>query len=167
MSKALKGKMKGKTKAQRLALFKKAAKSWKGGNRKKAVKRGVTRVRKAYEGRKATVAARKATRRRKAPVRRARAKTQVRKVGRSGFNQQKLFKLARMAALLGPHAGVWMGAGTPQDKVAASVGLLSGYDINTGTFSMEKLAAGYIPLLATTAVTKVIPKISGLIGGLM
>ena len=124
--------------------MKQAAASWRGGGRKSTSKPKAK------------------------PKDRRRASTKkVRKVGRSGFNQQKLFKMARMAALLGPHAGVWMGAGTPQDKVAASIGMLSGYDINSGTCDFQRLAAGYLPLLATTAVTKVIPKISGLIGGLI
>jgi len=129
--------------------MKQAAASWRGG-RKKSPKRRLSRPS-----------------RKSGSVRRRAPAKKVRKVGRSGFNQQKLFKLARMAALLGPHAGVWMGAGTPQDKVSGSIKLLSGFDINTGQFSFEALAAGYVPLLATTAVTKVIPKISGLIGGLM
>ena len=129
--------------------FKQAVSSWKGGRKSSSKPR-----------KRSTKAGSK-----KKP--KSRAKQKVRKVGRNGFNQQKLFKLARMAALLGPHAGVWMSAQPVEQKVQGSIKLLSGYDIQSGTFSFEDLGKGYIPLLATTAVTKVIPKISGLIGGLL
>ena len=128
--------------------MKQAAASWKGGGVRKRVKRKVAARRK-------TVAARK----RKSP-----------KVGRkvgSGFNQQKIFKLARVAALLGPHAAVWMSSATPQVKATESVKMLSGFDMNTGQFDMQALIRGYGPVLATTAVTAVIPKINGLIKGIL
>lgn len=94
-------------------------------------------------------------------------KTGGRKVGRNGFNQAKLFKLARMAALLGPHAGVWMSQNTPQEKANQSLKMLSGYDMATGQFSWESLMQGYMPLIATTGITMAIPKISGFLRGLL
>jgi len=90
-----------------------------------------------------------------------------RKVGRNGFNQQKLFKLARMAALLGPHAGVWLSGADPMTKASESVKMLSGFDMSTGQFDMQSLVRGYGPLLATTAVTALVPKINGLLKGLL
>ena len=132
--------------------MKQAAASWKRGGKKST---STSRLRrKVSSGRKRSVS-------RRAP------KKVGKKVGRGGFSQQKLFKLARMAAMLGPHAGVWMSAGTPAEKASASVRLLSGFDMNTGQFDIQNLVQGYGPLLATTVVTKVIPKISGLLGGLM
>ena len=129
--------------------MKQAAVSWKGGGRKASPKRRSVR----------RTVARRVTRR--AP------KKVGKKVGRGGFSQQKLFKLARMAAMLGPHAAVWMSAGSPQEKATASVGLLSGFDMNTGQFDFQNLVRGYAPLLATGLVTAVIPKINGLVKGLM
>lgn len=84
-----------------------------------------------------------------------------------GFNQQKIFKLARMAALLGPHAAVWMSAASPQDKAAESIKLLSGFDMATGQFDASALVRGYFPLLAATAITTLIPKASSIIRGIM
>jgi len=89
-----------------------------------------------------------------------------RKVAR-GFNQQKLFRLARLAALLGPHAGVWLSSADPMTKAAESVKMLSGFDMKTGQFNFQSLVQGYGPVLATTAVTALIPKINGLLKGLM
>ena len=129
--------------------MKQAAASWKGGGRKASPKRRSVR----------RTVSRRVTRR--AP------KKVGKKVGRGGFSQQKLFKLARMAAMLGPHAAVWMSAGTPQEKMSASVKFLSGFDMNTGQFDFQNLVQGYGPLLATGLITAVIPKINGLVRGLM
>ena len=133
------------------ASMKQAAASWRSGSRK------------TTSSRRSQLAGQRIRRRssRKAP------KKVGKKVGRGGFNQQKLFKLARMAAMLGPHAAVWMGAGSPQEKVTTSVGLLSGVNMNTGQFDIQLLAKGYTPLLVTGLVTAVIPKINGLVKGLM
>jgi len=129
--------------------MKQAAATWKGGGRKAAPKRRSVR----------RTVARRVTRR--AP------KKVGKKVGRGGFTQQKLFKLARMAAMLGPHAAVWMSAASPQEKASSSVRLLSGFDMNTGQFDFQNLVQGYGPLLATGLITAVIPKINGLVKGLM
>lgn len=85
---------------------------------------------------------------------------------RNGFNQQKLFKLAKVAALLGPHAAVWMGAGSAQQKATESVKMLSGVDMATGQTDFEALKRGYLPLIITTLVTTFIPKIGGFLRGL-
>ena len=132
--------------------MKQAAASWKSGSRSKYSTR--SKVKRVLRGKRPATL-------RKAP------KKVGRKVGKGGFTQQRLFKLARMAAMLGPHAAVWMSAASPQEKASESVRLLSGFDMNTGQFEFQNLVRGYGPLLATGLITAVIPKINGLVKGLM
>jgi len=133
--------------------MKQAAASWKKTSRGRALTKRKWTGRKSPDRRRGP---------RKAPARKV-----GRKVGRNGFNQQKLFKLARMAALLGPHAGVWLSGADPMTKASESVKMLSGFDMSTGQFDMQSLVRGYGPLLATTAVTALVPKINGLLKGLL
>lgn len=85
---------------------------------------------------------------------------------RGGFNTQKLFKAVRMVALIAPLAKVALGPGTADQKVNTGVAIMSGYDMNTGTFAMERLAKGWGPYVVTSIMTVIVPKITGFIRGI-
>ena len=119
-------------------------------------------------GRKPSTRTRRATTsvRRPATRRRAARKTKVRKVGKSGFNTQKIMKYVRLAALGAPAAAIAMGAGTPEQKIRSGIVRYTGFNMDTGEFSFASLAKGWTPFAAATAVTYGIPKLAGIIRGL-
>jgi hypothetical protein len=146
MKRALKGKMKGKTKAQRKAIFKAAAKSYRGGKSKPR------------------------TRTRSRSVSRARSKPRTRTKGtnpmakRRGFlNTSTFMKFARLFALAAPAAAVAIGPGTPQDKIKEGGRIYTGFDMNTGQWSLANLAQGWLPYIGTALATFGISKIIGMI----
>lgn len=113
--------------------------------------------------------AKRKTSTRAAPKRRrlSRGKTRsVRKVGKSGFNSQKIMKYIRLAALGLPAAGVAMDSGlSGQEKLRVGLQKYTGVDMRTGQFHLSSLAEGWLPYLASIGVTYGIPKIAGLIRG--
>ncbi len=142
MKRELKGKMKGKTKAQRKAIFKAAAKSYKGGSKKAKSRKSPKKSSKRSQ------------------------QTKVRKVGKGGFNSQKIMKYVRLAALGGPAIAAAMGTGTPQEKVKVALRQYTGFDMASGQFVPSELAKGWTPYLAAVLTTYGIPKIAGIIRGL-
>ncbi len=126
--------------------FKQAVASWKGGHTK-ASKSAKAKPRK--------------------PSRLSHLRAKIGGHHKMGLYQQKIFKLARMVALFGPHAAVWMSTASPQEKAAESIKLLSGFDMSTGQFDGSALVRGYGPLLAATAITALIPKASSMIRGIL
>jgi len=56
-----------------------------------------------------------------------------------------------------------MSAGTPAEKVNASIKIATGFDPATGQFNFQNLVQGYAPAVATNAITYLIPKINGFI----
>ena len=147
MRKALKGKMTGKTKAQRKAIFKAAARGWNKG-KPRSTSRSKPRTGGSSRSRSTT----------------RRSNTTMGK--RGGFNTQKIYKLIRMAAIALPAAAIVMGPGTGEQKLKTGVLQYFGYDMNSGTFRWEDLAKGWTPAVAAIAVTYGIPKLAGLIRGL-
>lgn len=86
---------------------------------------------------------------------------------KSGINTQKIMKYVRLAALAAPYAAVAMdGTKSPRVKVLEGLGMATGIDPNTGQFNAAYLAKGWLPFLASTAVTYGIPKLAGMIRGL-
>lgn len=84
---------------------------------------------------------------------------------RSGFNTQKIFKIARMAALVAPAATTLMSTGFNAEGAAQVMQKYTG--IRPGApFRFDKLVEGYLPFLATSAITYAIPKVSGILRGL-
>ena len=83
----------------------------------------------------------------------------------SGFNQQKIFKLVRMAALGIPAAGTLMSGATMDQKINQ---LKSDYfGVNElGQFELHRLGRGWTPFLASIGVTYGIPKLAGILRGL-
>lgn len=145
MRKALKGKMAGKTKAQRKAIFKAAARGWNKGK-----PRSTSRSKpKSASSRRSSSTPRR-----------------VNRMGTNTFNTQKLFSLLRKASLIAPAAGVVMSSASPQTKVVQGIELYTGYNIETGMFHFEALKRGWTPYVVTSLVTHGIPKLIGLMKGL-
>ena len=94
------------------------------------------------------------------------SKKKVRKVGKGGFNSQKIMKYVRLAALGAPAAMAAVGAGTPEQKLKVGVKFYTGVDLNDGSFNWQALAQGWTPYLASILVTHGIPKVAGIIRGL-
>ena len=83
-----------------------------------------------------------------------------------GFNTQKIFKLIRIGALLVPAASIASQPVSGTEKIEQGVRAYFGWSIRHGNFSWGRLAAGWMPYLASIGVTYGIPKIAGLIRGL-
>ena len=147
MKRELKGKMKGKTAAQRKAIFKAAAKSYKGGSKPKArASRAVTRVRTSIS---------------------SKPKGGTSRMGKkNGFNTQKIFKYVRLGALALPAATQIMRADTVENKLYHIGRQYFAFNSQTGKFDASQLMNGYGPFLAATAITWGIPKLAGMIRGL-
>lgn len=151
MKRELKGKMKGKTAAQRKAIFKAAAKSYKSPS-KKASKTNAGRSKPA-----------------KKTGSKPKSNTSSggnRSMGKGSFNTQKIFKYIRLASLGAPAiAGVAQYGFTKEAAVEAIKGY-TGVNLNTGGFDMQAVIRGYTPFLATTVLTYGIPKLAGILRGL-
>jgi len=89
-----------------------------------------------------------------------------RKVAKGGFNQQKLFKLVRLAALAIPAAEVLISQDSMQNKMVRLGKRYTGFDMTTGRFDLGHLAVGYGPILGATLATYGIPKLAGIIRGI-
>lgn len=120
--------------------FKQAVASWKGS--KKPSRKTTSRRRTTTKGGRATVGR------------------------KQGFSTQKLFKYVRLAALVAPTAAVVLSKKTNYDRARYGTRWLTGYDFHTGKFSLDDLAKGWLPYLASVGVTYGIPKIAGMIRGL-
>lgn len=150
MSKELKGKMKGKTKAQRQKIFKQAVAKWKrsGKSKPKSKPKSKSRLR--------------------APSRRSSPKPRntggTRRMGKSGFNLSKIYKLARMGALALPAATTVMNpnlSGT--EKLYKISQDYTGYNPYDGSFKMERLLTGWLPFIVANVVTHGVPKLTSII----
>jgi hypothetical protein len=146
MKRELKGKLKGKTAAQRKALFKAAAASYKKPSIRSRVSKAVKRV--------------------------GSARSQTKQpggnsTGKGGFNTQKLFKVVRMASLAAPAVAQALTPNTPYIKAANILLRYTGFDMTDGQFKPKYLVEGYGPFVATSAITALVPKVTSLIRGFM
>ena len=150
------GKMKGKTAAQRKAIFKAAAKSYK----------APKAPRKTLAQRARSVRTHRTNKPRSTVSRGVARKSGGRKImSKGGFNSQKIMKYVRLAALVGPGAQAVMQYGAKDGAVHALL-RYTGFDMRTGQFNGSALASGWGPYLASVAVTYGIPKLAGMIRGL-
>jgi len=86
---------------------------------------------------------------------------------RSGFNMQKIFKLLRIGAFVGPGVGqVIRWKDYPEAIPAEVLRVYSGFKYTTGEFKFSWLSEGWTPYLATMLATKGIQKLSGIIRSL-
>ena len=147
MKRELKGKLSGKTKAQRKAIFKAAARKWKG---------------------KGKTASRSKPKNRASPSRRAKPKGVRRNMTKNTFNMNKIYSLANKAAFFAPYVGLALDPGiTPARKVNFGISFLTGYNMDTGVWSFESLKRGWLPYVATKLTTAVVPKIASFVKGLL
>ncbi|GAG56875.1 unnamed protein product [marine sediment metagenome] len=144
MRKALKGKMAGKTKAQRKEIFKAAARGWNKGKPKSTSR---SKPKSGGSSRSSSTT--------------RRSKTTMGK-----FNTQKLYKLIRLAALVAPAAYHAVRPGTPEYKARNIIMRYTGFDLNDGQFRGQYLLEGYGPLLGATLATYGLPKLAGFLKGL-
>ncbi len=84
----------------------------------------------------------------------------------SGFSQQKVFKLVRLAGLLAPAAAIALGAGNADQKVRMGIQAYTGYDMLNKKWVPASLLQGYGGLLGASIATYGIPKIVGMIRGI-
>lgn len=147
MKRNLSGKMKGKTAAQRRAIFKAVAAGWKKQSKPSRISQAVKRVRSARTQTKANSGGNH--------------------TGKGGFNTQKLFKVVRMASLVAPGVAQALKPNSNEIKVANILLRYTGFDITDGKFKANYLVEGYGPFVATTAITALIPKVTSLIRGVM
>jgi len=115
---------------------------------------------------KSRVKRRKTTRRKNNPKRRRRNLAKKKNKGGGKSFSRTAFKLIRLAALLAP--GISAAVNESYDtrtKVRVAMRRYTGYDPqhHGGTFKFEWLAEGYTPFIAASAVTYLVPKITGLI----
>jgi len=80
-----------------------------------------------------------------------------------GFNTSKMFKFLRIGALAAPAAVRALGPGTAQQKFTLAICDYTGFDMSNGTFHAEYLKRGWLPYIATAALTYGIPKLLQLI----
>ena len=87
---------------------------------------------------------------------------------RNGFSQAKIFGAIRKAALLAPAAGIWMGGGEGNyDKMARTLEGYTGFNIVTQKFNLQSMKNTYYPYLGATVATVGLPKVAGLIRGMI
>lgn len=72
-------------------------------------------------------------------------------------------KFARIGALAAPAAGIAMSKDPPPTKVWKAIKAYTGVDYTTGKFNLSDLGTGWLPFLATSAVTYGIQKLNGMI----
>lgn len=85
-----------------------------------------------------------------------------RKVGKNGFNTQKIFKYMRIGALTLPAAQTILSNQQPATKINQLKKDYFGVDAN-GQFNLAYLAKGWMPFIASSLVTIGIPKLMSLI----
>lgn len=84
-----------------------------------------------------------------------------------GFSVQTMFKFVRLGALLAPAAARALESGRSGEyKLKAGLMDYTGFNLNTGEWKFEAMARGWMPYLATTAITHGISKLVGIIRGL-
>ena len=141
MRKTLKGKLAGKTKAQREAIFKAAARGWNKGK-----PRSTSRSKPKSGSSK-----------------RSSSNTGGRRLGKSVFNTQKIFSLITKGALAAPAVAIALAGGTAEEKVMRGLYAYTGYDYRSGQVNLAHAFETYKPYLFTKVIQAVIPKIGSFI----
>lgn len=142
MSRELKGKLSGKTKAQRAALFKAAAKRCSGKTRSASSK----------------------PKSRASPKKRSNPTGGTTQMTKNSFNMNKIYSLSRKVALAAPLIGRAIGPGTPASKIDGIVADYTGWAMGQQNFDWRRLQRGWIPFIAVSGVTRgVIPFINKIV----
>jgi len=146
MSRELKGKLSGKTKAQRAAIFAAAAKRCSGKTSKRASK---------------------PTKQRTSPSR-GNPTGGTRTMAKNSFNMSKIYSLANKVAFVAPYAAIAMNPSmTPAQKVKEGVYYLSGFDMGTGQWHFDGIKKGWTPYVVTKIVTSIVPRLTSFFRGLL
>lgn len=82
---------------------------------------------------------------------------------KNSFNMSKIYGLARKGALAAPLVFRLMEGRTPQQTGVHIVMDYTGYNMNTGEWSLENAKRGWLPYIFTSAATKVVPAINKLV----
>lgn len=143
MSRELKGKLSGKTKAQRASLFKAAAKRCSGKTRS-ASSKPKTRV---------------------SPKKRSNPSGGTRNMTKNSFNMSKIYGLVRKLSLAAPAIGIIIDPSlTPWQKMDKGTRIYSGYSFSQKKWKWEWLMEGWMPYIGTSVMTRlIIPGINKMI----
>jgi len=83
---------------------------------------------------------------------------------RSSFlNTSTIMKLVRIAALAAPAASVALSGGDAQTKLTRGIHYYTGFNLASGQWDWQTLTKGWLPYVATAAITYGIQKLSGMI----
>ena len=98
------------------------------------------------------------------PKRRTRKVTRKKRRRGGKSLQQQVFKWLRIGSLVAPAVGEGLRWKNQPEEIAPQIlKLYSGYYYPRGEFSFTWLAQGWLPFVATTLMTAIVPKISGII----
>lgn len=152
MRTALKGKMKGKTKTQRKAIFRAAAKGWK--KKRSTPKHRDVRVR----------VVKSPTRKGARPSHLKKSTGGNRRMAKAGFlNFRTIKRLVQLGALAAPAASIAMGGGPPEEKLRRGLRIYTGFNMADMSFSWSMLSKGWMPYVATVLITEGIQKATSMI----
>ena len=144
MRKALKGKLTGKTKAQRKAIFKAAAKGWKRKSNPRPKPKSAGKPKRS-SGRSST-------------------KTGGRRMGNKGFNTNKIYGAIRKIAIFVPAASIAMMPIPLEEKLKIGQSWYFGWNPYTNRFEPENLWKGWGPAMGAQVVTRIPALINKLLG---
>ena len=147
MSRELKGNMSGKTKAQRAALFKAAAKLCSSKTPKKHGMRGLV-VTRPKSG---------------ASTSKSNPSGGTRNMTKNSLNMSKIYGLVRKVAIFIPAITLAMTPAPMEQKIKVGTKWYFGWDTDTGTFSWQDLWKGWGPAVGAQVITRVIPAINRII----
>ncbi len=146
MSVQLKGKMAGKTKAQRAAMFKQAARYCSGKTSKKPSTVSKPKSRASPSRRNPTGGTRRMT----------------------TFNMSKIYKWVRIGGVLLPAATTIFKPGLSAAQKGKQLSLdYFGFNPDDGSFKWERLSRGWLPGIAATVITIGVSKIGSLIRSIL
>jgi len=144
MSRELKGKLSGKTKAQRAAIFKAAAKKCSRGTSKKASKPSKPKSR--------------------ASPSRANPTGGTRRMTKNSFNMNKIYGAIRKVAIFIPATSLVATSGMSNEtKITHGLRWYFGWDRVTNSFKWDQLWRGWGPAIGAQVITRVIPAINRII----
>lgn len=95
-------------------------------------------------------------------------KGETRTMTKNSFNMNKIYSLANKVAFFAPYASIALNPHiTVQAKVNEGVYYLTGFDMDSGTWSFEGVKKGWTPYFVTKIITAVVPRLTSFIKGLL
>lgn len=85
------------------------------------------------------------------------------RMGKRGFNTQKIYSIMRIAALALPAAGIAMSQDDTATKLVKAQRAYFGWDPNKRIWSPSLMLEGWGPAIGATVVTALVPKLGSMI----